>query len=373
MVDLARWAGLLPRWRRSDWSYSPRASIDRLGSSLPAIGQIVIAVIASYSIALYAVGHVVPVVAVTVTISILGFGRDARPLRVIETALGITLGIALSEAIILSFGQGVVQLAVAVGLTLIAARIVSPSPSFAVIAGVQSVLVAVLPAAAGGPFTRTIDGLIGGAVALAVTALVPRDPRKLALRDGRNFLTQFAGLLEALVGVLRVGHRTETDRVLEAARRTQPLVEAWSTSLDSAVAIARISPFLRNHLAELERQQVMQRNLDLAIRNLRVLTRRLAVLDRDGRARPELADVLSSMISGVNLLAQSLVAPEIMPVVRQNLILIAVQLHPDILLPGQSVAEATVVFALRPMMMDLLCAAGLSADDARAAMPSMGE
>lgn len=373
MVDVARLAGLLPRWRRSDWSYSPRASVDRLGSSLPAIGQIVVAVVVSYSIAFYLVGHVAPVVAVTVTVSILGFGRDARPLRVLETALGITLGIALSEVIILSFGHGVIQLGVAVGLTLMAARIVAAAPSFAVIAGVQSVLVAVLPSPAGGPFTRTLDSLIGGAVALAVTALVPRDPRKLALRDGRKFLTQFAALLADLVGVLRVGHRTETDRVLEAARRTQPLVDAWSASLDSAVAIARISPFLRSHLGELERQQVMQRNLDLAIRNLRVLTRRLAVLDRDGQARPELADVLSGMISGVNLLAQSLIDPGIMPVVRQNLILIAVRLDPETLLPGQSAAEATVVFALRPMMMDLLCAAGLSPDEARAAMPTIGE
>lgn len=369
MLGLSRFTGLLRRLRRVEFSNSPRSSIDRLGSSLPAIGQIVVAVVASYSIAFYLVGHVAPVVAVTVTVSTLGFGRDARPLRVIETALGITLGIALSEVIVLSFGLGVVQLGVAVGVTLVAARIVSASPSFAVIAGVQSVLVAVLPSPAGGPFTRTIDSLIGGAVALAVTALVPRNPRRLALRDGRRFLTQFADLLAALVGVLRVGHRTETDRILESARQTQPLVDQWSQSLNSAVAIARISPFLRSHLGELERQQVMQRNLDLAIRNLRVLTRRLAVLEREGRARPELAELLSGMISGVNLLAESLTKPEIMPVVRQNLILIAVRLDPETLLPGQSAGEASVVFALRPMMMDLLCAAGLTPDDARSAMP----
>ena len=351
--------------------YAPRASIDRLVSSAPAIVQIVLAVVISFSISRYLLGHPAPVTAVTVTISSLGFVRDARPLRVIETALGVTLGIALSESIVLAFGQGVWQLAVALAVTLTVARLLSPAASFAIVAGVQSVLVAVLPVQAGGPFTRTIDGVIGGAIALICTALIPRDPRRGALRDGRRFLGAYVDVVSSLVAVLRVGHESETDRVLEQARRTQPLIDAWRTSLDSAVAIARISPFLRKHLADLERQHVMQQNMDLAMRNLRVVTRRLAVLDRDGRPRPEFADVLSGVISGVNLLAQSLSDPTLAPLVRQNLILIAVRMSPKTLLPGQPLAEASVVFAMRPMIMDLLVAAGLDPDEARAAMPDI--
>jgi uncharacterized membrane protein YgaE (UPF0421/DUF939 family) len=340
-------------------------------SSAPAIVQIVLAVLISFCISRYLLGHPAPVTAVTVTISSLGFVRDARPLRVIETALGVTLGIALSESIVLAFGQGVWQLAVALAVTLTVARLLSPAASFAIVAGVQSVLVAVLPVQAGGPFTRTIDGVIGGVIALICTALIPRDPRRGALRDGRRFLGAYVDVVSSLVAVLRVGHESETDRVLEQARRTQPLIDAWRTSLDSAVAIARISPFLRKHLADLERQHVIQQNMDLAMRNLRVVTRRLAVLDRDGRARPEVAEVLSGVISGVNLLAQSLSDPTLAPLVRQNLILIAVRLSPKTLLPGQSLAEASVVFAMRPMVMDLLVAAGLGPDEARAAMPEI--
>jgi uncharacterized membrane protein YgaE (UPF0421/DUF939 family) len=351
--------------------YAPGASIERLTSSLPAIVQIVVAVVVSFSISHYLLGHPAPVTAVTVTISSLGFMRDARPLRVVETALGVTLGIALSEAIVLGFGQGVWQLAVALSVTLAVARLLSPAASFAIVAGVQSVLVAVLPVQAGGPFTRTIDGVIGGTVALLCTALIPRDPRRAALRDARRFLSAYIDVVASLAAVVRVGSETETDRVLEQARRTQPLVDSWRTSLDSALAIARISPFLRKHLPELQRQHVMQQNMDLAMRNLRVVTRRLSVLDRDGRPRPEIAELLSGVASSVTVLSQSLAEPQLVPLLRQNLILIAVRLHPATLLPGQPLAETSVVFAMRPLVMDLLMAAGLSTDEARAAMPDM--
>jgi uncharacterized membrane protein YgaE (UPF0421/DUF939 family) len=342
-----------------------------VASSAPAIVQIVVAVVISFAISRYALGHPAPVTAVTVTISSLGFMRDARPVRVIETALGVTLGIALSEAIVLGFGQGLWQLAVALGVTLTVARLLSPAASFAIVAGVQSVLVAVLPVQQGGPFTRTLDGVVGGAIALACTALIPRDPRRGALRDGARFLSAYVDVVASLVAVLRVGSTTETDRVLEQARRTQPLIDAWRASLDSALAVARISPFLRRHLGDLQRQHVMQQNMDLAMRNLRVVTRRLAVLNRDGRARPELAEMLSDVVSGVNLLSQSLSEPELVPLVRQNLILIAVRLHPQLLLPGQPLSETSVVFAMRPMVMDLLVAAGLTPDEGRAAMPDI--
>jgi uncharacterized membrane protein YgaE (UPF0421/DUF939 family) len=356
-------------WPKPSGGYAPQASVRRLAASLPAIAQIVVAVLISYAIAHYALGHAAPVVAVTVTISSLGLSRDARPVRVLETAIGVTLGITLSELIVLWAGQGLWQLGVGLGLTLMVARLVSPSPAFAIVAGVQAVLVAVLPAVNGGPFTKTIDGVIGGAVALLCTALVPRDPRRAALRDGRAVLDVFSTLVTDLVSALRSGHRTAVDRVLDRARETQAAVDQWRLSLDSAVAIVQISPIMRRHRMELAEQKVMQRNVDLAMRNLRVVTRRLAVLARDGSARPEIADILADVEASVRMLKLSLDDPTLRPLVRQGLIVIAVRLDPVRLLAGQLASEASVVYALRPMLMDLMCAAGLSTEEARAALP----
>lgn len=333
--------------------------------------QLVVAVVVSYAIAFYGFGHTTPVTAVTVTLSSLSFVRDARPLRVLETAIGVTLGITLSELILLGFGQGIWQLALSLTVTLFAARFFSPAPGFAVVAGVQSTLVAILPMTAGGPFTRTIDGVIGGAIALLLTALIPRDARRVALADAKRVLSTFSRIVESLTTELRRGEAGDVGRVLDEARSTQPLMDQWRVSLDSAIGIAKISPFLRRRLFELERQNVMLNGVDLALRDLRVVTRRLSVVMRDGRARPEFADLLDGVVSAVKLLEQCLDDPLVRPLVRQNLILVAVKLDPEVLFPDSSVVEGSVVMELRPLVMDLLTATGLTPDQARSALPAL--
>ena len=77
------------------WSF--KDSYRRAIESLAPILQIVLGATAGYSIAFYGLGHALPLLAVTVTITALGFSRDARPRRVLETALGMITGIALDE------------------------------------------------------------------------------------------------------------------------------------------------------------------------------------------------------------------------------------------------------------------------------------
>jgi uncharacterized membrane protein YgaE (UPF0421/DUF939 family) len=106
-----------------------RASARRTVTALPAIVQIVVAVTASYSIAHYGLGHAVPLLAVTITISSLGLARDARPKVVLENAVGILIGIALSEVMLLALGKGLWQVAVVLLVVLAVARFASPSAS----------------------------------------------------------------------------------------------------------------------------------------------------------------------------------------------------------------------------------------------------
>ena len=108
-----------------------------------------------------------------------------RTVESLVPAVGIVIGIALGEALLLTVGQGLWQLALVPMVTPAVARTLSPSNAVAVAAGVQSILVMLLPVPAGGPLVRSIDGIIGGAIALIVTALVPRDPRRIACRDAR--------------------------------------------------------------------------------------------------------------------------------------------------------------------------------------------
>jgi uncharacterized membrane protein YgaE (UPF0421/DUF939 family) len=339
-------------------------------SIVPAL-QIVIASSTSYAVAHYLLGHAVPLLAVTVTISSLGFVRDARPVRVLETAIGIVIGIVLSEALLLTVGQGLWQVALVLMLTLVVARALSPSNAFAVAAGVQSMLVMLLPVPAGGPFVRSIDGIVAGIVALIVTALVPRDPRRLARQDARRLFASLNEALDSLVVALERADEPSAEHALDRLRTTQPVIDGWAASLDSAAAIARISPFLRRRRPDLLAQTRVLRGMDLATRNLRVIARRIDFLVRDGAPRPGIASIMASLGTAVELLGQSLDDPLLADTARVGLVAIAERLRPDTVVAGAPVTDSVVILMMRPLLVDLLTAADLPAEKARALLPEL--
>ena len=347
-----------------------RAAFERLTGSGAAILQLVVAVTVSYLITHYLLGHQYPIVAVTVTLSSLGLVLDARPRRVAETAVAMTIGIALSEVILLSTGQGTWQFALTVFAALVVTRLLSPVPGLPIVAAVQASLVSLMPVPVGGPFTRTADAVVGGLVALAVTALLPRDPRRAARREALKFFSAFTSIVSSLVTVLRLGDQHTAEVVLNRARGTQGLIESWKSALDSAAAISRISPFLRRHRVELAELQTMQLHLDHATRNLRVVSRRLSTT-ADSHPRPELAEVFAGIQSAVSMLAQSIDHPELRPLVRQSLVLIAITLDPRTLTPGRSFSEEALVVSIRPLVLDLLAASGMPLDEARRSLPDI--
>lgn len=337
--------------------------------------QIVVAVVVSYSIAHYLLGHGTPLIAVTVTITALGIARDARPRRVLDIAVGVTVGILTSELIVLVIGKGPWQLAVVLFATLVVTRAVSPNPAFAVAAAVQSMIVVLLPDPAGGPFTRSIDALVAGVVALAATGLIPRDPRRAASRDGRVLFSVFTESLGGLVDALAHGSLPAAELALERLRRTQELVDNWTTSLDTAVSVARISPWLRRHLPELLVQTRVLASADLASRHLRIIARRIAVVVQDGDAHPELAALMGELRNSVELLGRvelpgrESVERDTRGASRTALTDLARRLDPATITPDGALRETLVVVLVRPLVVDLLVGTGLPADDSKALLP----
>ena len=346
-----------------------RLAARRMWNSIPAIVQIVVAATTAYAFAHYVLGHAIPIVAVTVTISTLGFTRDARPRRVLELVVGILVGIALAETLRMVVGTGVWQIAFVLFATLLVARFVSPSSAFAVAAGVQSMLAMILPAPDGGVFVRSLDGLVGGVIALVVTALIPRDPRRIAQRDARVLMSTLKESIATVAGALRRADEPAAHLALERLRRTQSLFDNWSTSLDSAIAISRISPFLRKHTPTLREHARVLAGLDLATRHVRLITRRIDFLLRDGAKRPELGDLMSELGVGVAILGEALDDTDTFEQAAAHFTEFAHSLAPSEALPGAPVTDAILVHMLRPLTVDLLMASGLSRDDALATLP----
>lgn len=349
----------------------PGRGLARAAASLPAVLQIVLAAVLAYSVSRFVFGHPAPVLSLTATISSLGIARDTRPKQVAETAVGMLIGITASEVLLLLWGTGVWQLALVLAVVFTIGRALSPSPGFAVAAGTQAMLVMVLPAPDGGVFTRSLDGLVGGLAALLCTAIVPRNPLRTARTDARRLVAALEQTIDELADALRRGDPAASSSALERIRGTQPLIDGWTSALDSASSVARISPFVRRHRAELERQRTMLAALDLATRNLRIVARRTDFLVGDARPRPALGDVVAAFGTGIALLSRSVTDPSMLALARQDLVLLATTLDPQELIPEARLAEKTLLVILRPLVVDLITATGTSSAEARAALPEL--
>lgn len=356
---------------RNPLHWSLRESTRRVIESIAPALQITIGALLAYSLAHYGLDHATPILALTVCITSLGFSRDARPRRIVQTAIGMVVGIAISDIALSLFGTGLVQIALVLLVVLLAARFISGSSAFALTAGIQAMLVQVLPVPDGGVFVRTIDGLIGGLLAIIVTALIPRDPRGLARTDANKLFDFFIESLDSLRLALRDVNIQVADAALKKVRRSQPLIDNWKMSLDSAVAISRISPFLNKYRDELKGQVRLMRGMDLATRNLRVVIRRVDFLLKDGIARAYLADLCDQLHSAVSLMREGLSEPEALENAQLELVEIIRQLDPKRFGIADQIREASVLLLLRPLVVDLLCATGMSEDEARAELPEV--
>jgi uncharacterized membrane protein YgaE (UPF0421/DUF939 family) len=358
--------------RRVRWRLDVKTVTRRAVSSIPTALQIVLGVVLSYSIAHFVLGHPTPLLSVTVLISTLGFARDARPRKVVESTIGILVGILLAELIRILVGTGVWQIALVLFVTILVARAVSANPAFALAAATQSALVMILPTPVGGPFTRSLDGLVAGAVALLLTAVIPRDTRRIATRDGRALASTVSQAMMSLLEGLIESNEPASFLAVERLRKTQALIDNWTTSLDSAVAVARIAPLLRRQLPDLRRQAALLQGFDLAARHLRVIARRVASLLHDGGAgRAELIELFTEITAALDLLGAAIEDGAKLTEAARLLRALAPRLDPERIVPGAAVTESILVVMCRPLVVDLLIATGTPIDEARALLPAI--
>jgi hypothetical protein len=71
------------------------------------------------------------------------------------------------------------------------------------------------------------------------------------------------------------------------------------------------------------------------------------------------------------VLARSVQEPEVLDDAQEMLVEIIHQLDPKKHGIADQIREASVLLLLRPLLVDLLCASGMSEEDARAELPSV--
>ncbi|CAN7163061.1 FUSC family protein [Arthrobacter sp. LjRoot78] len=357
-----------------------RTGVVRSRNSLVPAIQMTVCAVGAYAFAEYVLGHSGPLFAATSSLIALGFSREPRLRRVMEVGLGCTIGIAVGDLLRHWLGGEIWVAAVVLLVSILLARFLDSGNIFTTQLGLQSLLVVLLPAPAGGPFTRSIDAIVGGLFALLFTVLVPKDPRREPRKDVQKLLHELAEVLRDCASALTNSDSTEAWHALVRGRNCQPLVDAMRQSLRASGEVATLAPAYRRHRDEIGRLEQSLDYIDLALRNSRVFARRLtsainhAALSDE--ATENIAEVLQETAAAIDELSLGLaemhegVRRAHLRTSRLELTEIAGRLHPR-MLDVQRLEGETVVMLFRPLMVDLLEATGMDSKEARDILPPL--
>ena len=271
-------------------------------------------------------------------------------------------------------GSGPWQVALVLLVAATTARFLDRGVTFTTQAGVQALVIVGLPSlgASGGGFGRWTDAAVGGAVALAVTALTPSDPRRPVRAQSRAATIELVGMLRTLARGLRTRTVQDVEDALVRGRASQPALDDWHDGAASARELARLSPAWRRHRAELGALGQSAVLVDRAMRNARVLARRSrSVVGADtSHELLGVASTVDDLARATDALGTAMLTGATPVQARTELLAATRRLDPFVLAPDDWQVQSLVLL-LRSLAVDLLEAAGVSPIEARAALPEL--
>ena len=346
----------------------------RVRASFFPVLQASVAAGASYAIGRHVLGHEFPFFAPVSAWVALGFSMDRQVRRVAELAIGVAVGVGLGDLVVHVIGSGWWQVALVLAVSALLARFIDRGVVLATQAGVQALVIVGLPAlgANGGPLGRWTDALVGGAVALAVAALTPSDPRRRPRMQAKNAVGELAGMLHLLARGLRNGSAHDVEDALIRGRASQPALDDWREGARNARDLARVSPAGRRHRDELTALGNSAVRVDRAMRNARVLVRRALATIEDGHVhdRADVATVVDGFAVACDDLGIALATGREPVRAREELLVLAGRLDPFVLAPDDWHVQSLVLLC-RSLVVDLLEATGEDPGAARDALPEL--
>jgi uncharacterized membrane protein YgaE (UPF0421/DUF939 family) len=342
---------------------SMRTRLERLRTAWRSILQAGVAAALAWILATEVFGHDRPFFAPVSAIITLGLTVSERGRRAAEVAVGVALGIAVGDLLVLGIGVGAAQLALVVMLATSLAIFLGSGQMLASQAAVSAALVATLqPPTDGVTFARFIDALAGGAVALIVNAIVlPADPVAIL----RNALRP---VLDELAVAILERDRDMAERALRRARS----IDELSGNFFDAVAVSRettrYAPPRRRYRRTVENFAAAAAQIDLAVRNVRVLARgTIRAVRLSENTPPEVADALRCLAQAVRAFGDAVEHPERASRVREPA-LRAAALATQVLEDTGNMSVSVIVGQIRSTATDLLAGTGLDSDRAAEAV-----
>ena len=329
-----------------------------------------IAVGLSWAAAKWLLGHQSPFFAPVAAVIALGTSYHQRGRRALELVVAVTLGVAAADLLAHQFGAGVVQLSAAVAISIGIGVFFGTSQLFVNQVAISAVLVytVTIPTHAFS-FARALDALIGGAVALAVAAVVlPADPLRILREAARPVLDELAETLDDIAAALRNRDMDRAEAALVRARGIDDLGDRLlSATLESREA-SRLSPARRRARDSVEFYAEAAARIDLAVRNVRVLARgAMRALALDENVPLEVADALGDLAAAVRALRIALEQDSELDAVREPA-LRAAATATHVLEGTTNLSVSVIVGQIRSTATDLLTGTGYTYEEATGAV-----
>lgn len=337
---------------------SLRARRARLRAKSFQIAQCAIAAGAAWVLASDVFGHQTPFFAPIAAVVSLGTSYGQRLRRVAEVTLGVAIGVFVGDLLTHWLGSGGWQIILIVSLAMSTALLLGQGVLFVNQAAVQAIVVSTLVPSAGAAFIRWTDALIGGAVALVAAAVVPRAPLRRPREQAGVVVRRISLLLRAAAAGIVDGDVERALDVLKDARSTDELVVELRAAADEGLSVVRSSPFRRRHRGGVRAMADLVEPLDFALRNTRVLVRRVAVAAYRGEAMPAAyATMLEELAECSDAIADELSQGRVATAVRDRLVALG---RATSSIERSSELSAQVVLAqVRSLIADLLAVTGM--------------
>ena len=368
----------LELWRERGAALGPRVAkrsreslkrrVERLRSRFFFIAQCALAAAIAWWAARVILHHHAPFFAPVTAMICLGLTFGQRLRRVVEVTAGVAIGVFVGDVFVHLFGSGVWQIAVVATVAMSVAVLLGAGLLIVTQAGVQAVVVMTLLAQPGAAFSRWLDAVVGGAIALLAATIAPAAPLRRPRQQAAKVVTEIALILGETATALRECNGELAGATLERARRSEGALDELRALSAEGIAVVRLSPFRRQHVPGVQAIADLLEPLDRAIRNVRVLVRRAAVaVWRTEEVPTAYVELIEELGAVTRRIAEELEQRRLPEAARNDLARLGrasaqVAPHPTL--------SAEVIRAqVRSTVVDLLMLTGLTYAEARARVP----
>lgn len=326
--------------------------------------QCAAAAAAAWSLARLLLGHEQPVFAAIAATLALGVSYGQRRRRVLEVVAGVAVGVLVGDLLVGVVGSGAWQIALVIAVAMSLAIFLGAGTLMTNQAAVQGVFVMTLASTTSAGVGRWLDALIGGLVALLVATLVPASPLRRPLRLTGKLLGELADLLWEATAACRGRDAAAAADALTHARGTQSTLDALGRAAAEGLDVLASSPFRRRHATRVVSVAELSVPLDRAVRNVRVLCRRLQTATvREEEVPGDLLEAVDDLAAACLRLGGDLEAVRVLAPVVEDLEAVA---SATAEVPRSSLSADVVLAQVRSTVVDLLQVAGIEGDEAAA-------